>query len=75
MKIVPELSYESKLLQTRYRRNRMFVLRGLREKRERERERKRRRKYELQLQIRVANYAEYRVKRDQVRVCLNPIGV
>ena len=37
MKIVPELSYEWKLLQTRYRRNRMFVLRGLREKRERER--------------------------------------
>lgn len=31
--------------------------------------------YELQRQIRVANYAEYRVKRDQVRVCLNPIGV
>ena len=44
VKIVPELSYESKLLQTRYRRNRMFVLRGLREKRERERERKRRRR-------------------------------
>ena len=44
VKIVPELSYESKLLQTRYRRNRMFVLRGLREKREREREKKKKKK-------------------------------
>ena len=44
VKIVPELSYESKLLQTRYRRNRMFVLRGLREKWERERKRRRRKR-------------------------------
>lgn len=33
------------------------------DRREKERERKRRRKYELQREIRVANYAEYRVKR------------